>query len=503
MGNKVVVLYIRLSKMDDKAELNGESDSVSNQRVMLHQFLDKHPDLANYPRYEAVDDGFTGTNDKRPKLQEVLRMAENGEVQAICVKDNSRFFRNYIKAGEYLDIKFPMWGVRFLSVTDGYDSENYKGMTSDMEQALKNILHASVPKMLSQATITAKISLMKQGKFVGGYAPYGYRLDPSVQHTLFVDEEAANVVRYIYDLALEGKTTSEIAYQLNSKKIVTPSQYFRRNHPESKKFSHSSEKIQWSYTAVRNILTKYVYTGAMVSYRNKTAELGSRKIVKNEPIIVENTHEAIVSIEKYNDVQKILKKGTKNPVRKNNEYPLKSYVLCGNCKRAMGRQSRGNITYKCSNNYGKFESGCIDELRFPEAKLEEIVLSAIRDYVGDIEKIFFRPQPVKVPIKTKSIESLEQDIKNLQKRKLQGYEKYSQGVWSKEEFLTKKSKLDNDIASVENLILEKQEELEAPTICAVEDKDVSVEKLTSELVKQYVKAVYIHDLDKVEVEFLQ
>lgn len=520
MKDKVVVLYIRLSKTDDDVELKGESDSVKNQRTLLHQHLDKHPDLAHFPRYEAVDDGYSGTNDNRPKLQEVLRMAENGEVQAICVKDNSRFFRNYIKAGEYLDIKFPMWGVRFLSVTDGYDSDNFKGMTADMEQALKNIIYASYPKMLSQATTSAKISLMKQGKFVGGYAPYGYRLDPSKRHTLFIDSEAASIVRMIFQKAIEGNRISVIVGELNLAQVETMSQYFKRICPDTKKFNFVSNDNCWYYAAVHKILRNQVYTGTLVGHKRRVKELGARKTALNEPIIVENTHEAIVSKEEFELAQRVIKKIEDVAIAKKekleNPLPLWGMVRCGCCHNTLRKIKRKTMPtyYKCIL-HTRDASACSLKIQFPLEKLEEIVYQEIGDYIVSLKKTFPLETEQKIDkysqkSKAKKYGSFENSIAKLKKQKLFLYEKYSFGKLNKEEYLMRKFELDREIESLEIKAVES--ELEEPHQSIIEnipDHQLArihlyeqSEKLSSSLAKKFIKAVYINDENKVNIEFL-
>ena len=183
-------------------------------------------------------------------------------------------------------------GVRFISINDGYDSDDYKGTTGGLEVVMRSIIYAAYSKDLSVKTTSAKIQMMKQGKYVGGYAPYGYVLHPTIRNKLAVDPEAADVIRRIFREALEGSNTSQIARSLNDDGIPTPGQYFKSKHPDKKKFSNMSEKISWETVMVYNILKNLVYTGTLVSRKMKSCGVGSKKRVVNEPIIVEGTHEA-------------------------------------------------------------------------------------------------------------------------------------------------------------------------------------------------------------------
>ena len=169
-------IYIRLSMADEDTGTGSkaESDSIGNQRMLINRYLDNHPTLSKYPRLEFADDGYTGTNFHRPQFSAMMEKVRHGEINLICVKDFSRFSRDYIETGNYLECTFPFMGVRFISINDGYDSDDYKGTTGGLEVVMRSIIYAAYSKDLSVKTTTAKIQMMKQGKYVGGYAPYGF-----------------------------------------------------------------------------------------------------------------------------------------------------------------------------------------------------------------------------------------------------------------------------------------------------------------------------------------
>ncbi len=311
-------IYIRLSMADEDTGYGSkaESDSIGNQRMLINRYLDKHPMLSKYPRLEFADDGYTGTNFHRPQFSAMMEKVRHGEINLICVKDFSRFSRDYIETGNYLECTFPFMGVRFISINDGYDSDDYKGTTGGLEVVMRSIIYAAYSKDLSVKTTTAKIQMMKQGKYVGGYAPYGYVLHPEIRNKLKLDPEAAEVVRRVFNEALKGRNTSQIALGLNDDNIPTPGQYFKGKHPDKKKYSCMSEKISWTASMVYKILTSYVYTGATVGHKRKSGGVGSRKTIsqkKEDWIIVEGMHEAIVSKEEFELAQAVIRGGEKNP----------------------------------------------------------------------------------------------------------------------------------------------------------------------------------------------
>ena len=341
MSGKIAV-YIRLSLADeDTGKTKSESDSIGNQRMLINRFLDNHESLSKLPRAEFVDDGYTGTNFDRPQFQKMMSLVRAGEINVICVKDFSRFSRDYIETGNYLECVFPFLGVRFISVNDGYDSDDYKGTTGGLEVVMRNIIYAAYSKDLSVKTTTAKVQMMKQGKYVGGYAPYGYKMHPTVRNKLAIDPDSALIVRRIFDEAMTGKNASEIAKGLNDDGIPTPGQYFRANHPGKNNFNYMSGKISWNSPMIYRILTKPVYTGAAVGHTMKIAAPLSKKRVradKSDWIIVENMHEPIVTRAEFEAAQKAIHREGKKSPRQVPDYPLQGLVRCGNCKRAMRRR---------------------------------------------------------------------------------------------------------------------------------------------------------------------
>ena len=515
-------IYIRLSMADEDTGYGdkAESDSIGNQRMLINRYLDNHPALSKYPRFEFADDGYTGTNFHRPQFSAMMENVRRGEINLICVKDFSRFSRDYIETGNYLECTFPFMGVRFISINDGYDSDDYKGTTGGLEVVMRSIIYAAYSKDLSVKTTTAKIQMMKQGKYVGGYAPYGYVLHPEIRNKLKLDPQAAEIVRRIFDEALEGRNTSQIALGLNDDNIPTPGQYFKGKHPDKKKFSRMSDKISWKASMVYNIIVNYVYTGATVGRRRKSSGVGSRKSIAQDQtdwIVVEGMHEAIVSKEEFELAQAVIRGGEKKPKRNPRYYPLKGLVCCGNCKRALTRRklrNEGGYFYQCTHSTHDRDTECPIGERYSEEWLEKTAFNSIGQMLALAEKKAVKEHEISKRRKS-AISECADTIRDLQKQseqlkmvKLRLYEKYSSGSITKSEYLKRKSEADVKIAENEDAIRqghERMQELDSEHPCSDEklDKVLSEyqreEGLTYELAHALIAAIYVHGQDSIEI----
>ncbi len=499
-----IALYIRLSQADEDYNLGkNESESISNQRMSLHEYLDGILGLSDIDRLEFCDDGFTGTNEKRPSYIEMMDMVQKGDVKAIIVRDFSRFFRDYIEAGNYLECVFPFLGVRFISINDNYDSDDYKGTTGGLEMAMRNIIYASYSKDLSVKVSEAKVHMMKQGKFIGAYAPYGYKKHESIKYKLAIDEEAADVIKYIFKKFIEGKSKGEIVLELNKKGVLTKSQYFKRNNPDSKKFNNVSDKSKWTICAVTQILSNQIVTGAVVSRKRKIIEIGKRKTAAVEPIIVEDMHDAIVSKEDYIKVQEILGKGKKHKQHRIHDYPLKSLLKCGYCQRNMisTKYKAKNKAYRCPNYVRYDKTTCIGA-KASELEIERNIYNAINLFVLNLQREIKKQNMSSNTMVTK-LSELQMQIEGVKKLKARQYKQYVEGELSKEKFIDLKSKGDIKIEKLENEIEEvrskKQQGLINEEATKLIDVFLNSENLTNEMVKMFIETIYVYDENRIEI----
>ena len=254
-NEKIDINYLRLSKEDGDVESGAieESCSIGSQRKCIEQYLQrKGIDPSTFE--EIVDDGFSGTSMDRPGMKRLLRLVEAGRVRTIIVRDLSRFARNYLEAGHYLEFVFPAYDIRFISINDNYDSNEYGESTAGLELAIHNLINQLYSKDLSKK-IKSAVDLKKMnGEYVYGTAPYGYKKGEK-KNTIVIDQIVSDVVKNIFKWAASGKTITEIARKLNDLGIKTPSVYLApvRGKYKTREF--------WTFESVRNILANRIYTG--------------------------------------------------------------------------------------------------------------------------------------------------------------------------------------------------------------------------------------------------
>ena len=335
-----VALYIRLSKEDSG---KNNQNTVENQKALLEDFVKNKPDMKAVDIY--IDNGFSGTNFERPAFQKMMEDAKRGKINCIIVKDLSRFGRSYLEAGNYLEKIFPFLNIRFISVTDHVDtfavtsSEDGWVLANGIEIPLKNIINEVYAKDISRKVGSAIEIKKREGRYGGGIAPYGYKKSSTVKGKYEVDEEAAEVVRYIFRLRSEGYGYCSIVKILNGKGIKSPSAYrYEKGIVRNEKIRN----VLWKIYAIEDMLRDEVYLGNMVRGKTHSAMYKGEKrhyVPRSEWVIVPGTHEPIVSKELFEAVQAVNKKKAqehKDNLEKAKENPkrdnlFKGKIFCGDC----------------------------------------------------------------------------------------------------------------------------------------------------------------------------
>ncbi len=514
-----VGIYIRLSLADeDTGSRKTESDSVGNQRELIHQFLDRHPQLKAAPRFEFVDDGYTGTNENRPQFQALMQELRTGAINVLVTKDFSRCHRDYTQMGNYLECVFPFLGVRYISINDGYDSDDYKGVTSGMDVVLRNIIYEAYSKDLSIKTTTAKIIMMKQGKYIGSFAPYGFRFHPTVRNKLVIDEESAAIVRRIFDMTLQGCGSTEIARRLNSEGILTPGAYFRMKNPGSNRFKKASEKNGWTAAAVLNILHQYEYTGALVGRKRYKASLHEKRTVpqdKSDWIIYEGAHDAIISKEDFDRAQEAIRQRPRRARGPAQEYPLKGLLKCGNCHRTLSRiHSSAGYYYRCTKSKADENSDCPKGKLFTEKEIEGIVFRAVKQMLAVCQErraqksalVLTRRERIAACVA--ELQRLQQEQERYKQEKLRAYENFSGGTLSKDAYLKQRAEIDSKLSEVKSEQDSQEQLLTDLERMAFQDSaredDVfttyaGATELTAELAGTFIKEVLVSSPTEIEI----
>ena len=329
-----IALYLRLS--NDDGDKN-ESDSISSQRNITSNFVKSNIQDGKIIDI-FVDDGFTGTNFDRPNFKRMIKSINNGDINCVVVKDLSRFGRDYINVGNYLERYFPLHDVRFIAINDGYDTLNSSN-NDDFVMPIKNIFNAQYSKDISKKVKSSFRSLQSEGKFVGAFASYGYKKNEKDKHKLVIDKPAAIIVRRIFNLFISGQGKISIARILNADKIPCPSEYKKLNGLKYTNGQKLELTKYWTYSTVNNILKNQIYIGDMVQNKSirKFVRSKAEKNPKEDWIIIEGTHEPIIDKHTWNLAQELLKKNTRQPNLDSNVGLFAGYIECGNCNRAMSK----------------------------------------------------------------------------------------------------------------------------------------------------------------------
>lgn len=309
----MIAAYQRISRADGDLGKDGKdkSNSIENQKELILRYISCKESLQNVPVMDFADDGYTGSNFDRPGFQQMMDGVRNGKIDTIIVKDLSRFGRDYIGVGEYMEQIFPLLGVRLIAINDNYDSNNYKGTTLGMDVVVSNLVNTMYCRDAGKKLRTANQVKWRKGITTASAAPFGYQFDPDKKGAFIIDPPAAKIVRRIFDLAILGLGTREIAMMLNDENVPVPSAYNKENKAYGKETTYTiAPVILWDSTRVWKILTAYVYTGAMVLGKTKTLISGKsivRTVPKGQQYITEGTHEAIVSREEFEKAQLVIK----------------------------------------------------------------------------------------------------------------------------------------------------------------------------------------------------
>ena len=506
-----VGIYIRLSKEDEEKEKYSESESVQNQRTLLMQYIkeNKFNFVAEY-----VDDGVSGTSFDRPAFNKMIDDIEQGKINMVITKDLSRLGRNYVQSGYYTETYFPEHNVRYIAILDNIDTA-LDSANNDIAP-FKSILNEMYAKDTSKKINSVLQSKRNNGEYLGT-APYGYKKDPENKYHLVIDEEAAEVVRTVFRMFLEGYGTMQIADYLSEQKIPIPSDYNKRNRG-TKSISYGL----WPQSTVRFILSNEVYTGTVIQGKRKKLSFKSKKFIdvpEEDWVRVPNMHEAIVSKEDFERAKKILE-ATKGSRIVENDYLFKGILQCFDCKGYIGIRSpdkNGNIYGRCQRyaRYSKFD--VCSPHNFNYQVFEENMIVVLREICKEYSD---KKKLEEIAKKSKSKEDKELDLRNKLKtyktqieketRKLDLlYEDRLEGIITVDSYIEKANKIKKEVEDYTKRIKEMEQELNGENV--QEDKEkkldnlgdgfLNMEKPNKEIIREFIERIEIHSDKQVDIYF--
>lgn len=511
--NKITALYCRLSQDDGR---EGESNSISNQKEILAQYA-----RANgfHNTMFFVDDGISGTTFDRPDFQRMQRMIENGEIGVVIVKDLSRFGRNYLDVGEYLEIKYPTLGVRFIAIQENVDT--LKNTGTEM-MPFNNIFNEWYAAQTSKKIRAVWKSKADKGERIAAAIPYGYIKSQDDPKQWIIDEEAAKVVRYIFELTLEGLGPMKIARRLEDEQILSPTAYYLENGRKSSNDISARGKCAWSTTSVRHILENRQYTGCTVNFKTSLVSYKVHKTVYNpeeEWQIIPNTQEAIIDEDTFNRVQELRDSRRRNTAT-GRESLFSGLLYCADCKSKLYFCAAKSIKpeqefHRCSaykENRGSCSIHFIREVVLREAILELVkrVALFIQQYEAVFLYMYAKKHNITKEVNTRNmkatIERNKRRIKELDKLIERIYEdnvlgkipdaRFSKMMASYEaeqnQLVTETAKAEESLKTMEQDKVDLRAFLETIRQCT------DIKELTPAIVNRLIRRIEVHNSEKVD-----
>ena len=516
-------IYLRLSQEDGDISVSdkNESNSISTQRDLIQAFLRKQADIL----YEAefCDDGYTGTNFDRPGFTDMMKAVREKRVDCIIVKDLSRFGRDYIESGKYIQKIFPMLGVRFIAINDGYDSADTENQSNDFVLPFKNLINDSYCRDISIKSRSNLEVKRRNGEFVGNFAVFGYMRSPDDKHKLIVDEEAAVVVRNIFNWKQEGWNAQQIANHLNKLHFPSPMEYKKKSGHNYRTSFKTKTVAQWSAVAVLRILKNPVYTGVLEQGKTTTPNYKVKtRIVKDESkwARVENAHEAIITPAQFELVQTVLGLDTCRAEGQDEIYPFSGMIYCADCQSPMIHRTstaggKKYQYYMCSGNKRDKDSCTTHNIKCE--LVEKVVLATVQAHISmaiDIDNAMKRVEALdweKREIRKidAQISAMELDVEKFNNIKMELYEDLKSDLITKEEYHSFKKDYDIRIQSIRQQIagLVSQRNVVEGGLTSVQGwfaqfrKYENIEKLTRLTIVSLIERVEINENKDIHVKF--
>ena len=510
-------IYIRLSKEDLKKGKD-DSNSVKNQRDLLNDFyrrnIDEFESITEY-----VDDGHTGTDANREDFQRLLADVMSGKINCVIVKDLSRFARNYSDAGSLIDNLFVQMGVRFISLAENVDSYKNPDSVSNIIVPITNVMNDNYCYQTSKKIRQVFDYKRRNGQYIGAFAPYGYVKHPKDKHRLIVDPDAAENVKLIFTMLIQGSSKRAIALYLNEHGVPSPSAYkVQKGLPVS---TRGYDDPMWGVRMIHSILTNPTYTGDLAQGRSRVKSYKVHQIEavrREEWVEVAGTHEAIIDYETFDKVQALLQRDTRTSPKGREVHLFSGFLKCADCGRAITRcvGKNNNVYYSCSTYKNRSRTACTMH-SIKHERLEAAVLFAVQHQVHlAVSYSEIVTQINSAPIKKSQsyrlddlIAAKERELTKITRYKQSLYQDWKDGEITQQEYRDMKADYErqtSDISAVLTRLNAERAELangvdnEHPALVAFM-KYQNIEALNREILVELVDYIKVYENGNISVKF--
>lgn len=513
--------YLRLSKEDDdiaKSETL-QSNSIENQKEYIEDYLQSKPEIRVVDFY--IDDGYSGVNFDRPDFQRMLQDIKDKQINCVIVKDLSRLGRNYIEVGKYIERLFPFLGVRFIAINDNFDSADDAALSNNIIVPFKNLINDAYCRDISIKIRSHLEVKRKRGEFIGAFPVYGYMRGED-KNKLIVDPCAAEIVKEIFAMKMEGMSQQAIADELNRLGVLSPAEYKKEQGSGYKTVFQTHSRAKWTAVAVLRVLTNEVYMGTLIQGKESTPNYKVRvreKKPKEEWIRVENAHEAIISRTDFELISDILQKDTRVSTGKSAVSVYSGYLVCADCGCSMVRKkvrsgSLEYVYYVCSGN--KKDKDICSSHRISENTLNMAITKTLQLHLkqlGDLqESIRYIRETSGNSDKIKKLvlqsEKRKEDIEKYNRLKLECYEDYKKELITQDEYMLFKKELDNRIEEIQRAITELGKKKRMLLDGGYEKESLLEKFLTSKEIElkrsilvRFISRIYVYEDHRIEIIF--
>lgn len=511
-------IYLRLSR--DDGEDKAESDSISNQRALILDYVSRLDDVEVV--CEMVDDGYSGSNFDRPGFNQLLEAIDKKEINCVIVKDLSRFSRDYIGSGIYVMDLFPKWGVRLIAINDNYDSIKPMNSNDELMFSFKSVVNDIYLRDISVKIRSHLDIKRKKGEYIGPFVVYGYVKSPDNKHEIVIDEDVAENVVNIFRWKIEGMSPAAIADRLNDMGVLSPSEYKKYRGSRLCGFQTGKKQGLWSNVAVQRILKNEIYTGTLIQGKTTTANHKVKKLVereKSEWAVTENSHPPIISKLMFDTANEIMMRDTRNSSKNADSYIFSGLLFCADCKNSMVRRiskykDSQYVYYRCGTQ--KSTGECSNH-NIREESIYEMVFQTLNAHIKtiiDMSNVIKNMNKTELSRNNQNkierlINEKEKEIKKRKQDIFYTHQSFLDGVITQEEFKDFKGIYDEQIRSAEESIIRLNEEkakmqdnvLEMCEWMKVFTEVGEVKQLTHKMLVMLIDKIYVVDKNTIHIVF--